>query len=380
MKLITLLCLISSIVFAQEREVLYWVAPMDANFRKDSPGKSPMGMDLVPVYADEQDTGPGIKVAPEVIQTLGVRTQEVERSHLWRAIHTIGTVVANPNKQQAVQIHTQGWVMKLLVNEVGAEVKKGDILFTLLSHDLVNAEQDYLQILSMGNKNSLMAAKNRLLNLGMSTTQIKQLNTSREVANNINVVAPQDGVLASINIAQGTFIKPGDEIIEIVDLSEVWVKATVVENKSNWLKVNQPVDVQLVSSRGAQLETTIDYIYPFINRKNRTASVRMKLDNTKGKLKPNMFANLTIYAGKKEDVLIIPTEAVIRSGQNNRVMVAIGEGRFGAKTIQLGIESGDYVEIISGLQQGDKVVVSGQFLFDSEASLKSSIMRMSKDD
>jgi len=381
MKIILLLVtlqIIPNIIIATEREVPYWVAPMDPNFRKDSPGKSPMGMDLVPVYADEIDSAPGIKISPSVIQTLGVRTKKAERTMLWRAIHSVGTVVVNPNKQQDVQIHTQGWIKKLYVNEVGVEVKKGDVLFTLLSHELINAEEDYLQILSMGNKKLINASKNRLLNLGMSLNQILELNKSHKVTNNIDILAPQDGVINSINISQGSFVTAASKMINIIDLSEVWLKADVVENKSSWLKINQPVDINLTSSDSANvIETVIDYIYPMLNTANRTLSVRMVLENPEHKFKPGMFANLTIYTGAKENILVIPSEAVIRSGQNNRVMVALGNGRFIAKAVRLGIESGEFTEIISGLSEGDAVIVSGQFLLDSEASLKASIIRMS---
>jgi len=367
-------------LFAQEREVLYWVAPMDPNFRMDSPGKSPMGMDLVPVYADEIDSGPGVKISPVVIQNLGIRTQKAKVSKLWRAIHTVGTVIANPNLKQSVQIHTQGWVKKLYINELGAQVKKGDVLFTLQSHELVNAEEDFLQILSMGNKKLIAASKNRLLNFGMSLNQINELRKTRKITDTIAILSPQDGFIDQLNLTQGMFIKPSNEFISIVDLSELWIKAEVVENKSDWLELNQPVDIDLVSKDEEVIEVLIDYIYPHLNPKSRTVTVRMSLDNKDNKFKPNMFANLKIYTGAKENILVIPIEAVIRSGDSNRVMVAIGEGRFEAKTVRIGIESGSYIEIISGLKEGDEVVVSGQFLLDSEASLKSSITRMSEKD
>lgn len=379
--LLTLLInILPELTMAEDREVLYWVAPMDANFRKDSPGKSPMGMDLVPVYADEVDTGPGVKISPEVIQNLGVRTKKATISKLWRAINTVGTIVANPNLQQSVQIHTQGWVKQLYVNELGVEVKKGDVLFTLESHELINAEEDFLQILSMGNKNLIAASKNRLLNLGMSEEQINELKRTRKVTDTINILSPQDGFVNQLNIIQGMFIMPANKLMSIVDLSELWVKAEVVENKSGWLKINQPVDIDLVSKDGDVIEVLIDYIYPFLNPQSRTVTVRMSLDNKDNAFKPDMFAHLKIYTGAKDNLLVVPSEAVIRSGQSNRVMVAIGEGRFEAKTVRIGIESGDFIEIISGLKEGDDVVVSGQFLLDSEASLKSSITRMSEKD
>jgi Cu(I)/Ag(I) efflux system membrane fusion protein len=365
-------------LFAEEREVLYWVAPMDPNFRKDSPGKSPMGMDLVPVYADEVDAGPGVKISPIVIQNLGIRTQKAKVSKLWRAINTVGTVIANPNLKQTVQIHTQGWVKKLYVNELGAQVKKGDVLFTLQSHELVNAEEDFLQVLSMGNKKLITASENRLLNFGMNHKQINELRKTRKITDTISILSPQDGFIDQMNITQGMFIKPTNHFISIVNLSELWVKAEIVENKSDWLQLNQPVDINLVSKDDEVIEALIDYIYPFINPKSRTVSVRMSLDNKDHTIKPNMFAQLKIYTGAKDNILVIPSEAVIRSGQSNRVMVAIGEGRFAAKTVRIGIESGDFIEIISGLNEGDDVVVSGQFLLDSEASLKSSIIRMSE--
>ena len=359
-----------------EGEILYWVAPMDANYRRDKPGKSPMGMDLVPVYADAAGNNSSVTIAPEVIQNLGIRTATAERSRLWRGIDTVGYVDYDESKVSHIHLRTEGWIENLVVRSEGERVSKGDRLFDLYSPELVNAQEEFIQALNVGNKGLVGASRDRLKALGIPGSQVKQLEKRRKASQNIPVYAPQDGVVFSLSVRDGMFIKPATSVMSLADLSSVWLLAEIFESQADWVKVDQPADVNLTFLPGRTWEGKVEYIYPSLDPKTRTLKARLRFDNPDETLKPNMYANVRIYGGPKEDVIVIPVEALIRTGRESRVVIALGEGRFASRIVTAGIESGDWVEILAGIEPGDKVVTSGQFLIDSEASLKASMTRM----
>ena len=368
-----------SATLAAEKKVLYWVAPMDANYQRDKPGKSPMGMELVPVYEDAT-AGDAITISPEVIQNLGVRTTKVENSRLWRGIDTVGYVDFDESKVSHIHLRTEGWIENLVVRSEGERVKKGDRLFDFYSPELVNAQEEFVQALAVGNKGLVSASAERLLALGISKQQIAVLRVNRKVRQTIAVFAPQDGVVSTLPVREGMFIKPSMKVMSLADLSSVWLLAEVFERQANWVSMGDSAQVTLSYLPGRQWQGKVEYIYPSLDPKTRTLKVRLRFDNPEEALKPNMYANVKIFGGAKNDILVIPMEALIRTGRNERVIVALGEGRFEARTVNAGIESGDWVEIVSGLKSGEEVVVSGQFLIDSEASIKASLNRMSKPD
>ena len=357
-----------------EKKILYWVAPMDASYRRDKPGKSPMGMDLVPVYDD--GGGVSVKISPAVENNMGVRTAIVERGKLWRKIDTVGYVDFDENKISHIHIRTKGWVEKLVVQSEGERVKKGQLLFELYSPELVNAQDDYIQALKSGSQFLLNASMERLLALGISKQQIKEIKKLRRSNQFVRVYAPQDGIVAQLKVREGMYITPNMEVMSLADLSSIWILAEVFESQSNWVMQGQSADVKLSYVPGREWAGKVEYIYPSLNEKTRTLKVRLVFDNPDETLKPNMFANVSIYGGPKEDVLILPREALIRTGGDARVILADGKGRFRPREVVIGIESGDWIEIRQGLTEGDKVVTSGQFLIDSEASLKVSLQRM----
>jgi len=359
-----------------EGEILYWVAPMDANYRRDKPGKSPMGMDLVPVYADAAGNNSSVTIAPEVIQNLGIRTATAERSRLWRGIDTVGYVDYDESKVSHIHLRTEGWIENLVVRSEGERVSKGDRLFDLYSPELVNAQEEFIQALNVGNKGLVGASRDRLKALGIPGSQVKQLEKRRKASQNIPVYAPQDGVVFSLSVRDGMFIKPATRVMSLADLSSVWLLAEIFESQADWVKVDQPADVNLTFLPGRTWEGKVEYIYPSLDPKTRTLKARLRFDNPDETLKPNMYANVRIYGGPKEDVIVIPVEALIRTGRESRVVIALGEGRFASRTVTAGIESGDWVEILAGIEPGEEVVTSGQFLIDSEASLKASMTRM----
>jgi Cu(I)/Ag(I) efflux system membrane fusion protein len=362
-----------------DREILYWVAPMDPNYRRDQPGKSPMGMDLVPVYAGDEP-GPIVSIAPEIVQNLGVRTATAERSRLWRGISTVGYVDYDESKTSHIHLRTEGWIERLYVESEGERVHKGQRLFDLYSPALVNAQEEFIQALKIGNKGLEQASRDRLTALGIPNDQIRQLKKDRRARQTIAIYAPQDGVVSTLPVREGMFVKPADRVMSLAELSTVWLLAEVFERQADWVKVSQPAEVRLPYLPGRTWEGRVEYIYPSLDPKTRTLKVRLRFDNPEEALKPNMYAHVKIFGGPKEDTIVIPLEALIRTGREERVILSLGEGRFESRTVTAGIESGDWVEILKGIDAGDAVVISGQFLIDSEASLKASMRRMGSPD
>jgi Cu(I)/Ag(I) efflux system membrane fusion protein len=361
-------------------EILYWVAPMDANYRRDKPGKSPMGMALVPVYTNASGDAGKVIIAPEVIQNLGVRTATVQRSPLRRAIDTVGYVEYDETKVSHIHLRTEGWIEQLVAHSEGERISKGEQLLALYSPDLVNAQEEFVQALALGNNSLTRASRARLVALGIPADQVRELEKTRKVRQNIAIYSPQDGVVSKLMVRHGMYVTPKTQVMSLADLSSVWLIAEVFESQADWVKVGQPAEVSLAFLPGRIWEGTVEYIYPSLDAKTRTLKARLRFDNPDEALKPNMYANVRIFGGAKEDTIVIPVEALIRTGRETRVVMALGEGRFTSRTVTAGIESGDWVEIVAGLEPGEEVVTSGQFLIDSEASLKASMTRMQASD
>ena len=360
-----------------EKEILYWVAPMDANYRREEAGKSPMGMDLVPVYADDGNSEDGVvKISPTVENNLGVRVSPVQSGTLNRTINTVGYV--NFDEEKIFHIHTrvQGWVERLHVRSVGQTVKKGQKLFELYSPDLVNAQEEFILALRSKNNALINASKSRLRFLGIGNAQINRLQKNKKVRQRIDVYSKYDGFVHELNVREGMFVKPSTDILSIGQIDTVWVIAEVFEQQSGWIKTGQKVDMKVGALPGIPWQGTVDYIYPVLDAVTRTLRVRVRFDNPEEKLKPNMYAQLDIQAQTERETLFIPREAVIRSGRMDRVVKALGDGKYLSVAVKIGIESDNAIEILDGLQANDRIVTSAQFLIDSESSLTASFERM----
>ncbi|VAW63544.1 hypothetical protein MNBD_GAMMA11-679, partial [hydrothermal vent metagenome] len=246
----------------------------------------------------------------------------------------------------------------------------------LYSPKLVNAMEEYVQALRSKNQRLSTAAREKLISLGISNRQVKKLLKTRKVPQTISIYSPQDGIVSLLKVREGMYVRPMNEVMSLADLSSVWVLAEVFESQSEWVLLGQQADVTLSYIPGRTWEGEVDYVYPSLDAKNRTLIVRLRFDNPGEMLKPNMYANVAIYGGAKQNVLSVPREALIRSGGTERLIIAKGHGRFAQRVVVAGMESGDYVEIRSGVSAGETVVTSSQFLIDSEASMKASIARM----
>ena len=361
------------------REILYWVAPMDPSYRRDAPGKSPMGMDLVPVYADEAGAGdPGVVwISPTVLNSLGVRTAPAERGALSRRVETVGYVAYDEDTLQHIHTRVDGWIEKLAITASGDPIEKDQLLFELYSPTLVNAQEEYLAAKNTGNGTLLAASRERLLALGVTAGEIARLDRERQVRRLVSVFASRAGYAAQLGIREGIYVTPATEIMSIAALDQVWVLAEVFERQASWIRIGQQAEVELDYLPGQGWQGTVDYIYPELDPTTRTLKVRLRFDNSARILRPNMFARITIFGSGTEPVVHVPREALIRGGTVDRVVLALGDGRFRSQPVNIGIESGDRVEIRAGLSEGDQVVTSGQFLIDSESSLQASFRRLS---
>jgi len=366
-----------------EKEPMYWVAPMDANYRKNKPGKSPMGMDLVPVYdnsAKGVDEGIGtIRISPNVINNLGVRTTLARYKRLHTQINTVGYVTYDEDKLVHIHPRVQGWIEKLHVKAIGDPVKKGQPLYEIYSPELVNAQEELLLALDRKNSRLISAAKNRLISLQLPKSSIAKLKKTNKVQQTITFYAPQKGVVENLKIREGFFVKPGSTLMSIGDLSEVWVEAEVFERQAGQVQTGTPVTMTLDYLPGKTWQGQVDYIYPTLDAKTRTVKVRLRFKNNNGEFKPNMFAQIAIHTTGDESALLIPKEALIRTGNQDRVVLALGEGSFKSVAVAVGRFDSENVEILKGLSEGEKVVSSAQFLLDSESSKSSDFKRMHYD-
>lgn len=372
----------SSVVTA-EKKPLYWVAPMDANYKRDKPGKSPMGMDLVPVYDDGgkgPDEGPGtIRISPDVVNNLGVRTAIVSYKSLHTEINTVGYVTYDEDKLVHIHPRVQGWIEKLYVKAIGDPVKKGQPLYEIYSPELVNAQEELLLALDRKNSRLISAAENRLSALQLPKSSIVKLKKTKKVQQTITFYSPQNGVVENLKIREGFFVKPGSTLMSIGDLSEVWVEAEVFERQAGQVKTGTPVTMTLDYLPGKTWQGKVDYIYPTLDAKTRTVKVRLRFKNEEGEFKPNMFAQIAIHTTGDEQALLIPKEALIRTGNQDRVVLALGEGSFKSVAVSVGRYDSESVEILEGVHDGEKVVSSAQFLLDSESSKSSDFKRMNSD-
>lgn len=378
-----------SVADSAEKKPMYWVAPMDKNYRRDGPGKSPMGMDLIPVYAEENAGGNSegdVSISAAVENNLGVKIAEVTRSTLYQAIDTVGTVQFDESQIKHIHSRVDGWIEVLNVSAVGDSVKKGQVLYELYSPALVNAQEEYLAALRSANKNLIKASKSRLFSLGLDERQAERLEQRRKVDQRIKVTAENDGVIMNLMVRQGMYIKPATEVLSIGTLDSVWILGEVFERQSYLVNLGQSVEISFNAMPGKQWQGRLNYIYPELDTNTRTLMVRVNIENPDHILKPNMLANLRISSNDSKPSITIPKQALIKANGHNRVVKALGDGKFQSVLVKVGFEGLEEeseepkIQIIKGLSEGDRVVTSAQFLIDSESNIEAELSRMNDSD
>lgn len=361
-----------------ERKVLYWVAPMDRNYRRDKPGKSPMGMDLVPVYADEApaEDDDVVVIDSAVVNNLGVRSVAAARGVLRRRIETVGYVEYDEDTMQHVHIRVEGWIESLRVQAAGDPVAKGQTLFELYSPTLVNAQREYLAAKAQGNRELQAASRERLVALGMPAAEIDELDRTNQPRQRVRIPAAVDGVTTHLGVREGYHVTPATHVLSIADLDRVWVQAEVFERQAAWVAPGQRAEVRLEHRPGEQWEGVVDYVHPELDPRTRTLKARIAFANPVRALRPNMFARVTLLGDDAAPVVHVPRQALILGGDFDRVVVDLGSGRFRSVRVVAGMEAGERVEVREGLEAGQMVVVSGQFLIDSESNLATALARL----
>jgi RND family efflux transporter MFP subunit len=358
-------------------KIKYYKSTMMAGEVRQTPGKDSMGMDMVPVYEAEEESS-AISVDAVTIQKMGVRTGEVTRGPLRRVIRTVGVIDYNETALADVTTKFRGWLEKLYVDSTGQQVKKGEPLFDIYSPDLYSAQNEYVLALNQNGGTAMKTSARLKLKLyDISDDQIAELEKTRQPQRTLRVDAPIDGIVVEKLAVQGQMVEPGMKLYRLADLGIVWVQAQIYEQDLPFLKLGQEAEMSLSYLPDRKFAGRVTYIYPTVDDKTRTARVRMEFHNPGFFLKPGMFATVELKSELEPSVLLVPDMAVLRSGEKNTVFVALEGGRFEPKTVTLGprAENNTY-QVLSGLKEGEKVVTSGQFMFDSESQLREAIQKM----
>jgi RND family efflux transporter MFP subunit len=354
---------------------------------QDHPGNCPIcGMKLEPVHKTAGAAAPSaassaIAIDPATIQMMNIQTTDITRSPLRRTIRTVGTIDYNETALTEVTTKFKGWIEKLDVDVTGELVHRDEPLFEIYSPELYSAEAEYLAILNSTNDPGALAMREAALGklkfFDISDAQIGALEKTRELRKTLEILAPADGFVVEKNVVQGQMVDAGAKLYRLADLGIVWVFAQVYEQDLPYVQLGQEAVVKLSSLPDREFRGRVTYVYPDVDEKTRTAKVRLEFENPGYFLKPGMFVSAQIVSELKPSALLVPDSAVLRSGEKNTVFVALPGGKFDARTVVLGLQAeGGKYEVISGLQEGDRVVASGQFMLDSESQLREAIEKM----
>ncbi len=377
-----------------EREILFYRNPMDATITSPVPAQDEMGMDYIPVYADEAERAIGagtiVSIDPAVVQNMNVQSALVERRDLTHQVRTVGYLEYDQERMVTVTTKYTGWVEKVYVNYVGEPVRKGQPLFEIYSPELVQTEQELLSAMEYAKKFDSLAgdagrraealvdaARTRLTFWDIGADQIARLEETGEIFRTLKVVAPSSGlVMKRMPGLEGMAVRPGMETYHIANLSSLWLSVEIFEDQVAWIRERTPAEVTFTYFPGETFRGTVRFIEPEFSEKTRTLRVKLEMPNPGRRLRAGMFATVIFQPVAAEEALTVPSLAVLRTGQRNVVVVDLGEGRFAPRAVSLGHQGAEYVEVLEGLEEGERVVTSAQFLIDSEANLQEAIQKM----
>lgn len=376
------------------KKIKYWVAPMNPSYIRDEPGKSPMGMDLVPVYeeeGEEKEPASTIRIDPNTMQNMGVRIGRVERRSLVKDIRTVGNITFDETRIFRVNTKFSGWIEKLYVDFVGDTVRKGQPLFDIYSPELVSAQEEYLLALEQYSRLSeasyprvrqvaeglLKASLTRLQYWDLTDAQIARIGDRGKIRKTLTVYSPASGIVTQKSAFEGHFVKEGEIQYEIVNLATVWVDVDIYEYELPWVNKGMPADMELAYIPGKRFKGKVLFIYPYLETKTRTAKLRLKFANPDYELKPGMYVDVILKSAVAKNSVVVPQEAIIFSGVRRIVYVHLGEGKFQPREVKLGLEGNqNEYQVLEGLEEGEEIVLSAQFMLDSESRLQEAIQKM----
>ena len=377
-----------------EKKPLFYRNPMNPAITSPVPAQDSMGMDYIPVYEDDSDTPVAgtVKIDPVIQTNIGVRTVNAELKELSRTVRAAGKI--DYDEEKLLQLHpkVEGWIRELRVDTTGQAVEDDDILLTFYSPKLVATQREYLlalenyaglkdspyEDLREGARRLVESSRERLVLLDVPEHQIVELEQSGEIKEGLHIHSPGKGTVLKVGVREGQFVNPGTELYRIANLDTVWVYADVYEYELPWISVGDEVEMTVRSVPGQMFAGEIAYIFPYAQSMTRTTRVRIVFQNPDGVLRPEMFADLSILADKRTEQVVIPAEAVVRSGDYEQIFVVNDEGSFEPRRVQLGLESKGEVAILDGVKAGERVVTSAQFLIDSESKLREATAKMTK--
>lgn len=378
----------------EERKPLFYRNPMNPSITSPVPAQDEMGMDYIPVYADDGDDtslpAGTVTIDPTVVQNIGVRTTAAKLTTLSRTIRTVGRVAFDEERVARLHPKYDGWVEKIFINKTGDRVRKNTMLMAIYSPQLVATQEEYLLALNNaemlkdspfpdvreGAQSLLRSARERLQLLDVPKHQIKQLESKRKIMKGLHIHSPFDGTVMKIGARDGQRITPETELYMIADLSRVWVIVDLYEDDLPWVREGDTAQMKVTGIPGRTFTGKVSYIYPYLEAKTRTVKMRLEFDNPELALKPDMFANVSVQAGKQIDAVIVPSEAIVRTGEQEQVFVQRSPGKYEPRKVVIGIDSEGEAQVLEGLKAGEIVVTSSQFLIDSESKLKEATAKM----
>jgi len=378
----------------KEKKILFYRNAMNPAVTSPVPAKDSMGMDYIPVYAEDSgdSTEPAgtVTIDPVTVQNIGVRTTLAKQRVLSHKIRAVGRVAYDEERLSRLHPKTEGWIDKLYVDKTGEFVAKDTILLGLYSPQLVSSQQEYLLALNNrkhledstfkdireGADELLKSSRERLELLDVPEHQIVELEKTRKIKKNLHIHSPFDGIVMKIGAREGQYVTPNTELYMLADLTNIWVYVDIYENELPWVKKGDTAEMTVTAIPGKVFTGKVTYIYPYLESKTRTNRVRLEFNNKDLALKPEMFANVTLLASRQVDAVVIPTEAIVRSGTDDQIFVVRAPGKFEPRTVVLGVSSDGETQILSGVKAGEEVVVSSQFLIDSESKLREATQKM----